>query len=228
MNLKPILIANSTLLAVMFGTTAWFWNKVPDGARVPMHWNLEGAVDRYGSKYEALLLFPATAVFITLLMLVLPFIDPRRANLESSAKLWNAIAISLVALFAYLHFFLARAATGQIFDIADYLIPAVSVFYLILGNYLSKTRSNWFAGVRTPWTMSSDYSWEKTHRWAGRLFVLSGIASIAAWLTAGVKVAAIVMLLTLLGTAVLSIVLSYVFWKNDPSRVSGAPDGESA
>lgn len=218
MNLRPMAIANGVLIAAMAGVSAWAWTRIPDTARIPVHWGIDGAPDRFGSKLEALIALPAVAALITLLLLALPWIDPRRANLEASAKFWNVVAIAVVALLAYVHVLLVAGALGKHIDMMNAMIPALSLLFVVIGNYLSKTRSNWFAGVRTPWTLSSDYSWEKTHRWSGRLFVLSGIAGLGAWLAAGAETAMAVIVAALLVTTIAAIVMSYVFWKNDPDR----------
>lgn len=227
MNIKPLLITNTILIAAMAGVSAWVWQSIPDGAQLPVHWNIEGHADRFGSKYEALLLLPAIAIVMTLIFWLLPSIDPRRKNLESSGKLWIAAGIGVVALLAYVQMFMVLSAMGRVIDVGDYLIPALSILFIVIGNYLPKTRSNWFAGVRTPWTMSSDYSWARTHRLASRLFVGSGAASLAAWAIAGTKIAIVVLVITLLATSVISVVASYFFWKNDPARAGAPADGEA-
>jgi uncharacterized membrane protein len=227
MNIKPLLITNTILIAAMAGVSAWVWQSIPAGAQLPMHWNIEGHVDRFGSKYEALLFLPVLAVVLTLVFWLLPSIDPRRKNLESSGKLWIVAGIGAVALLAYVHMFMVASALGRSVDVGDYLIPALSILFIVIGNYLPKTRSNWFAGVRTPWTMSSDYSWGKTHRLASRLFMGAGALTLAAWLAIGTKVAIFVLAGTLLIASVTSIVASYFFWKNDPARVGARANGEA-
>lgn len=221
MNMRPLLIANVGLIVGMTALSAWAWNVIPDGAQVPVHWNIEGHADRYGSKAEALFAMPAVAAVLTALLLFLPRIDPRRTNIEASGKFWNAVAIAVVALLAYVHVFLILSAMGRGVDVLNGMIPGLCALFVVIGNYLSKTRSNWFAGVRTPWTLSSEYSWEKTHRWTGRLFVATGIVDAAVWLAAGPRIAMGVLLALLLATTIAAIVLSYVFWKNDPDRIKG-------
>jgi len=227
MNIKPLLIANSILIAAMAGASAWVWQSIPPEAQLPVHWNIEGQVDRLGSKTEALLLLPAIAIILTLVFVFLPRLDPRRTNLESSSKMWNAAAIGAVALLAYVHALLVMSARGRSVDVGDYLIPALSILFIVIGNYLPKTRSNWFAGVRTPWTMSSEYSWGKTHRLASRLFMGSGAASLLAWPTVGAKIAIFVLVGTLLGTTVISVAASYFFWKADPARAGTQASGKA-
>lgn len=224
MNVKPLLIVNTVLILAMLGITAWAWPLIADDAQLPVHWGLEGVPDRFGSKWEALLTLPIVSAGLTAVFLVLPSFDPRRKNLERSAKLWNAAAIGTVLLIAGLHVFLVLTATGRDLDIRNFLLPGIAGLFLLLGNYLGKSRSNWFAGVRTPWTLSSDYSWDKTHRWAGRLFMLTGALTLFAWFFASPEVALYVMVAAMAATSLISIVLSYVFWRNDPDRANANGD----
>lgn len=224
MNVRPLLIVNAIVIAAMLGLSFWVWPSIADNAQLPVHWNLDGEPDRFGSKLEALLAMPLVAAVLTVLFVVLPYFDPRRKNLERSAKLWNAAAIGVVLMIAGLHVFLVLGATDQVSDIKSFLVVGLSALFIVLGNYLGKSRPNWFAGVRTPWTMSSDYSWEKTHRWAGRLFVLTGVVTLVAWFATDPKTAAWVMIASMVATAMISVVLSYVFWKNDPDRIEANGD----
>ena len=216
MNLRPMLIVNGVLIAAMAGASAWAWGQLPDS--VPVHWNIDGKVDRFGSKAELLILLPAITAFITVLLAALPRLDPRRANIEASAKFWNAASIMPVALMAYVHGLMIWNAMGHQIDMINALIPGLSLLFIGIGNYLGKTRSNWFGGVRTPWTMSSEYAWERTHRWAGRLFVLSGALGFATWFAFGAKVAFFTLIGAIMVSAVATVVLSYVFWRADPDR----------
>jgi uncharacterized membrane protein len=222
MNLRPMLFTNAALLAGMVGVSLWAWDQIPDGAQIPVHFTLTGEPDRFGSKLEALTAMPIVLVVLTLALYALPWLDPRRANVEASAKFWNAIAIGVTLLLAYIHTLLVLAATGAVVKMGSAIVPAINVLFILLGNYLAKTRSNWFAGIRTPWTLSSEHSWEKTHRWTGRLFVVSGLAGLAAWFATDANTAMIISLAALFATIVAAFVMSYVFWKNDPNRVAGA------
>jgi uncharacterized membrane protein len=222
MNLRPMLFANAALLAGMAGVSLWAWDQIPDGAQVPIHFNLTGEPDRFGSKLEALSAMPIVLVVMTLALYALPWLDPRRANIEASAKFWNAIAICVSVMLVYIHVLSALSATGIVIPTASAVVPAINILFIVLGNYLAKTRSNWFAGIRTPWTLSSEHSWEKTHRWTGRLFVASGLTGMAAWLVTDAHTATMISLAAVFATIIAAFVMSYVFWKNDPNRVAGA------
>lgn len=221
MNLRPIIYGSSLIIAGMAAATAWAWQQIPDGVQLPIHFGIDGKPDGFAPKAEALLIMPGLAVSLALLFLVLPALDPRRENIEASAKFWNAAALTAIALLAYVQGLLIATAMGQVIDITSALVPALSVMFMVLGNYLSKTRSNWFGGIRTPWTMSSDYSWGRTHRVAGTLYILSGVASLAAWAVAGTPAAFIVLIGGVVVSSILSVALSWVFWRQDPARAAG-------
>jgi uncharacterized membrane protein len=205
MNLRPMLICNTLLIAGMAAFTAWAYG-------------IDGTPDRFGSKEEALLIMPAVALGITLLFWILPRIDPRRSNIESNGKFWNAIAIGVVALMVFIQTLMILSATGHPINITNYMLPGLSALFIVIGNYMSKTRSNWFGGIRTPWTLSSDYSWSKTHRAGGALFMLSGLVSLAAWAVLDIKLAFFTLIGSVIAASLLSVVLSYWYWRQDPAR----------
>ena len=218
MNLRPMLIVNGLMIAGMSAISAWAWQQIPGGAQLPIQFGLDGAPTRFAEKESFLPLMPAVAVGLTVLFWVLPRFDPRKANLEASSKFWNAAAMLSVGVLAYAHVLLVLTAMGQKIDVTSALVPGLSVMFIGLGNYLGKTRSNWFGGVRTPWSLSSEYSWERTHRWSGRMMVASGLAALAAWFVVDAKLAFVLLIGLVILSSVVSVVLSYVFWRNDPGR----------
>ena len=107
---------------------------------------------------------------------------------------------------------------GAVANVGQWIAIAVGALFVLLGNFMGKSRANWFAGFRTPWTLSSDYSWQKTHRMTGWMFVLTGVTTILAAILSTPLAAFLAMIVGTVGTIVLGAVLSYVFWKNDPER----------
>jgi immunity protein, SdpI family len=99
------------------------------------------------------------------------------------------------------------------------LAAEIGLALVVMGNYLPKVKSNWFVGVRTPWTLSSEASWRQTHRLAGWLFTLGGLLT---FITALVRpdVAPAVMIGVLAASAGASVVYSYFAWKHDPERTA--------
>lgn len=218
MNLRPMLIVNGLLIAGM--TSAWGWQTIEPATQMPMQFDTQGNPTWFADKEVYLLVMPSVAAVLTMLFWILPRIDPRRSNIEASAKFWNAGAILSCAVLAFTHALLVANAAGYKIDVASALVPALSVLFIGLGNYLGKTRSNWFGGVRTPWSLSSEYSWERTHRWSGRMMVASGIVAFAAWFIVEASVALTILIGLVSATAAVSVVLSYVFWRADPDRAA--------
>ena len=161
------------LVALPFIYLAFTWNSYPD--QVPIHFNHQGTPDRYAGKAVGLLLLPATNVFVYLLLKFLPRIDPRYKNYALFEGRYTAIRLAIQAFMVFIFFLITSAArTGAILS-PKLLFIALAIFFMILGNYLSAVRPNYFVGVRTPWTLDNEEVWKKTHRFTGRLWVLSSL-----------------------------------------------------
>jgi uncharacterized membrane protein len=163
-------IPQIALIAVMFALAAWSWSRLPD--QIPTHWNLQGHANGHGNKFVGLLLLPVMVLGVNFLMMLLPLADPGRANYRNFAKTYNVLRLGFVAFMAVLYAATVAAAFGRRINITTVAFLGTAALFLVIGNVMSKIRPNWFVGVRTPWTLSSKLSWDKTHRLAGRLFLL--------------------------------------------------------
>jgi uncharacterized membrane protein len=103
---------------------------------------------------------------------------------------------------------------------------ALALLFILMGNYMAKTRPNFFAGIRTPWTLSSDFSWEKTHRLGGRLLVATGAITLIVLVAVGARPAMEILLSLLFLSMGVSIAMSYVYWSRDPDRHSAGAQPE--
>jgi uncharacterized membrane protein len=214
------------LIACIGLASAAVWPMTPE--RIPVHWNLQGEVDRYGGKVEGLLLLPLVALGIYLLLTFLPRIDPGRANYERFRSAYLAIRFAILALLAVLHATFLLSALGYRLDVARIVFFAIGTLFLVLGNLMGKIRPNWFVGVRTPWTLSSKLSWTRTHRVAGWIMVLWGLVTYAAVLLPIPWGFAVFFSTIVLGTVWL-VIYSYLVWRRDPDRIppAGTTPGES-
>jgi uncharacterized membrane protein len=207
------------MIAVMFVIAAIAWTGVP--GRIPVHWNWLGQPDRFGGRLEGLLGLPLAAIVMYVLLIFLPRIDPRRKHYDDFQHPFAIMRTVAVGVFLGLQIFTllwVRDAAGLP---AGLFAAEAGIALVILGNYLPKLKSNWFVGVRTPWTLSSEVSWHLTHRLAGRLFVMAGALDIVIALVQP-AIASLVMLVTLITAAVISVVYSYVVWRRDSARASGS------
>jgi uncharacterized membrane protein len=215
---RPGLLATAAGLVIMVALSVWAYAELPE--RVPIHWNVAGDADRLGSRIEAVVVLPLVALGSSALLAVVPLLDPRRANLERSAKAYQAVWIGVMVLVTVMHGAVLASAVADGIEVS---VPRIALvltggLLMVVGNYLGKIRSNWFAGVRTPWTLSSERSWAKTHRLGGRLLTLVGAATVVAALVASVPVALGVQLGGLLVITVVLTAYSYLVWRSDPER----------
>lgn len=181
LTLKTELLSLVLILAA-WGLVIWYWPQLPDP--MPTHWGANGQPDGWMPKVWGALVGPLAATFTYLIMTLSPYIDPRSRNWAAFADLYPVLKTSVSALMLFVTYLALSAAAS-----ADQVLPAsrlmvgVGLLFVILGNYLPKVRSNFFVGIRTPWTLSSDEVWVRTHRFAGKLMVALGlILMLCAWL----------------------------------------------
>lgn len=218
MNLRPLVIVGSAAVIGMLILSAWAWPQIPDGAQVPIHWGIDGTPDGYGPAWVGLLGIPILTALAVGLLLAIPRFEPRRANLERSATAYVAVGIALTLFVTALHVAAVLAALGEDVNLGMVASIGIGLTFIVMGNYLGKTRSNWFFGIRTPWTLSSDRSWTQTHRLGGLAFMAVGFGVILAVLVGGPTVAIWVMLGGLAATGAGLVVYSYLVWRGDPDR----------
>lgn len=164
----PLVIIATALVA-----SAVVYPNLPE--RIPTHWNLAGEVDGWSPRAWGAWLMPVVIAFIWGLMHWLPSIDPRRSNYDKFSGAFETIMLTVMVFMLILHGIMLGAALGYPVAIERVVPVGVGLLFIVIGNLLPRARSNWFVGIRTPWTLSSDRVWEKTHRVGGRLFVLGGI-----------------------------------------------------
>ena len=218
MNLRLPLTLSFFLIAIMAAISAWAWVKLPESAVIATHRGVDGKVNGTMSKDWGLAFLPAIGLAITLLLAAIPRIEPRRANMIASRKPFYAIWLSALVVLAVAHAMVVGLALGYPIDVPGVLIVLLPLSFAFGGNYLVLARPNFFFGVRTPWTLSSDLSWDKTHRMLGRLFVWSALIVLAGRFAIGIEAAYLAFAATISASAVFAIASSYVFWKNDPAR----------
>jgi uncharacterized membrane protein len=199
--------------------------------RVPIHWNLLGHADRYGSKLQLVLFGPLALAGFWALMLLLSRMDPRRAERavgttpdtapgEADGSYWTVIHLLVVTL-AVLHGGILLTASGVLSGPNRFVALALALLLLLPGNFMGRLRPNWFVGIRTPWTLASDEVWRRTHRLAAVLMVGGGLIllPLALLLPAprALTAAVVITLLATLGPAA----WSYFAWR----ELRGVPGG---
>lgn len=221
MKTRNPLIASTVLIVAMIAASVWAWSAIAPDAQLPIHWDVQGHANGFAPKPVALGFAPAFALVLTALFALWPRVEPRRINLAASRYPYAAGWIGAVGILAAIHVIVVMEALGKVLNVGSATLAAVSVLLIVLGNFLGKSRANFFVGVRTPWSLSSDLSWEKSNRICGWLMVLTGLAVLTALISGPFDVAVFVMIVGAAGSALTGAVASYVYWKRDPDRHAG-------
>jgi len=195
--MKPsqTLYVSALFLLILLAASAWFYPQLP--ARVPVHWDAQGHVNGYMPPLKAVAVPIVMLAALAVLTVLLPRISPRRYEIAPFAAVFGIMMLAAQALILIVGLGILLNAVGHPVDMPRTGMFALGALLMVLGNYMGKLRKNFFVGIRTPWTLASDAVWERTHRFAGRLFMLAGLIVIIAvlagaphWLPIAVSLAA--------------------------------------
>lgn len=215
---RPLVLTGLVAFALMAALSLWAYLRLPDDALVPLRWGLDGQVESYAGKLTGLFLTVLVLPLVAGLLALIPWIEPRRINLARSAPAFRAVIYAVIVFLTALHVLIVATALGYEINVGRVVPAAVGVLLVVIGNWLPKTRSNFLFGIRTPWTLTSDHTWRRTHRVGGRVFVALGIGTIVTSLLAPpaalLPVIGIGTVLTVVGL----VAYSYAAWRTAPDR----------
>ncbi|HEY2852962.1 MAG TPA: SdpI family protein [Gemmatimonadaceae bacterium] len=185
--------------------------------RVPIHWDAHGNVNGYGSRFAGAFTMPLVMLGLWLLLRLLPRIDPRRANYAKFADTYDLFVDSLVGLLLVMQLALLANTLGWPVSMERVAPVLIGLQFIILGNALPRARPNWWFGIRTPWTLSNDRVWTRTHRVGGYLVAAAGAILLLAAVVPG-PIALAFGIGAVLAATFGSVVYSYFAWKQETSK----------
>ena len=205
----------AVLIVVTFVGAILVYPRLPD--RVPIHWDIHDRVNGYGPRWMATFLMPVMLLALWGLMRFLPRIDPRRANYAKMQGVYDLVVNVTLTLIAVLHFVVLGAASGVPISIARVVPAIVGVALIVIGRLLPLAQPNWWFGIRTPWTLSNDRVWARTHRVGGYVIMRIGmLAIVASILGMTIASAAVGIVAGALGLGLIA--YSYFAWKQETSQ----------
>ncbi|HAN09055.1 MAG TPA: hypothetical protein DCP90_00395 [Clostridiales bacterium] len=142
--------------------------------QIPIHWGISGEIDGRGKKWMSFI----TALLplgMYLLFYMVPFIDPKRENYKLHRKAYFYIVIAVVMFMIVLHWLTIAVNFYSNIDVVLCMRVMFGILFVVLGKYMRKLKFNYFAGIRTPWTLSNEVVWAKTHDVGGYGFMLLGL-----------------------------------------------------
>ncbi len=185
--------------------------------RVPVHWNARGEIDGWASRIVGALALPTMMVVVWALMRWLPSLDPNRTNDPTFRGAYNVVVTTTIAMLAALHVAVLGTALGWPVRIDTAVALGTGALMVVAGILMPRTPPNALFGVRTPWTLSSERVWERTHRVAGYTFVLTGLV-VGASTVLVPEWTIVVLLVAATAAAVGLIAYSYVAWRQETGR----------
>lgn len=205
------------LVVLSIGFTIAVFGRLPQ--RIPTHWDAEGNVNGEMNRAVGAWLVPAMILVMAYVLPRIPAIDPRRANYDKFRPSYDLVIAALLTMMTVLHVAMLGVALGWPVSMQRLTPLMAGLLFVVLGNVLPRARPNWLFGIRTPWTLTNDRVWERTHRVGGVVFVIAGFIIMAcAFLNAAIVLPAIVT--AVVGTSVGVIAYSYFVWKQEMSRAS--------
>jgi uncharacterized membrane protein len=168
------------LIGLMIAFALAVYGRLPE--QIPTHFSLSGEPDGWTPRIPGAFLMPLLAAGVYLLLFVLRRIDPRGANYSRFEETWWVFLNVIALLMTALHVLSLGFAIGWPIDMARAVTVTVGLLFVGLGNYMPRLRSNWWMGIRTPWTLESEEVWRETHRVGGWAFVAAGLLVVLAGL----------------------------------------------
>lgn len=202
-----IMIAAAILAGILF------WNRLPD----PMasHWNINDQADGYMPKFWGVFLLPLITLGMFVLLRFVPSMDPLKANIAQFRETFNLFIVLIVGFMLYLYgLTLAWNLGYNGFRMSGAMLPAIGLLFIFIGFLMRRAKRNFFIGIRTPWTLSSDAVWDETHRIGAVLFMISGALAFLGSLFGGIA-AFWMMFAPIIGSTLFLLLYSYILYQRE-------------
>jgi uncharacterized membrane protein len=177
------MLSNKITIAVMaifvitaFAVSAYFYPALPD--KLVSHWNSQGEPNGYMDKLAGAFFLPVLLIVLALLFMAIPRIDPMKFNIEKFRGYFNGFILLIFAFLVAVHAQLLLWNAGTQISFALTMPIGIGILFYYIGIMLEHAERNWFVGIRTPWTLSSDTVWKKTHKTGSRLFKIAAIIAV--------------------------------------------------
>ena len=212
-NINPaILILSSVICLLPVILALVVYDDLPE--RIPMQWNLEGNPNWYAHKAVGAFGLPLFLMALNIFSRMVIHNDPKKENASKVMRLfaeWIVPVISLMVVPIILFM-----GIGKTIPVKMIVFIFIGIVFIILGNYMPKSRQNYTMGFRLPWTLNDPENWNKTHRLAGYLWIMSGILFIViAFLSLENAVGLVIIFIVLLTLVLAPSLYSYRLYKKE-------------
>lgn len=161
------------MMAVPFVYLSMIWKELP--AQVATHFDIAGNPNDWTEKSNMPYMIGAITIGTYLLMLAIPYFDPKK-KIEQMGEKYYSLRLIMTLFMSVIGFYLLYVSSKNVIN-PNLLIAFVGAFYAVLGNYLQTVKPNYFIGIRTPWSLENEETWRKTHRLGGKLWLVGGLTA---------------------------------------------------
>jgi uncharacterized membrane protein len=204
-----------SLLVLSLIFAVYFYQNFP--ASVPTHWGINGEANGYSGPLGAAFILPAIMIILYLVFLFMPYIDPKKDQYAAFASVYHNFKDLIIAFLFIVYFLTGMNGLGYRVDIGFYMPIMVGVLFIFIGLLMRQVKSNWFMGVRTPWTMSSETVWEKTNKLSSWVFAISGLF-IAATVFVAAQAKTILFILAIAFMVLALPIYSYILYSREKNK----------
>jgi len=191
------------LIVLMFAVAIFSYPHLPE--KMPVHWDSEGNIDGYGSRFTGTFLLPIITLVIYLVFAVIPYIAVYKKNIKSFYFYYFGFKLSFVLFFTLLYIVSLLPNFGFDINMTLVIMPMIAVLIYLAGILMTKSKRNYFIGIRTPWTLASDEVWNRTNKLGGTVFkLLAPVVLILAFVPKGVIIMTIILILSVIGILIYS------------------------
>jgi uncharacterized membrane protein len=174
MKIERSTLLNLGLVVLAFALVVAVYDRLPE--YVPTHWNADGVVDGKKAKPWGPFVLPLTMAGVFAVLLVLPYISPRKYEMEPFQRAYRMIQLGILGFMFVMNVLVLLAGLGWAMPVNRLLPVGIGALLAIVGNFMGKVTTNFFVGIRTPWTLAEPEIWLRTHRFAGKVIVFGGLA----------------------------------------------------
>jgi uncharacterized membrane protein len=200
------------IIFLSFILGAFYYPQLPD--QLATHWGINGQVDGYSPKTFALFFMPVLSIFLYLLFRFLPQTDPYKKNFSQFKNHYDNFVVLIFVFLFYIYLLTLFWHLGLRFNMVQSLSPALGALFYYASVLISVAKRNWFVGIRTPWTLSSDKIWNKTHTFGAKLFRLTAVSTLLG--TIFPDYAFYLLLIPVLLSTLIVFIYSYIEYQKPP------------
>lgn len=195
------------LCLIPFVLSAVFYNKMPD--MVATHFGFDNQPDNYSPKWLAAFLIPLIMLAVNLIVWFAINAEPKQYGINKHIK--RVILWMIPILSVFIQCIMITYSVSGI-NLVNFVPLLIGILFIVIGNYLPKCRHNYTMGIKLPWTLASEENWNKTHRLAGRIWIIGGVIMT---LYTFIKIHYALFLAVIALMVIVPAVYSYMIYKQD-------------